>query len=168
MKWKLIQDRKLSWSDVLKMMATRNYIMKLYIKQSLPFSLQAICSCVALQSSMPVLRRKCRNGNVHLQSQTAKMSQVVYIKHWPRQKQKHFHPVFMTRVCSIITGQLLYHFLLQWKFQADHTTADGTTILFQPNCRTITTNGARADSKAASSPLSLCNRHWCWEGDLTE
>lgn len=36
MKWKLIQDRKLSWSDVLKMMATRNYVMKFRMKQSFP------------------------------------------------------------------------------------------------------------------------------------
>ena len=130
---------------MLKMMATRNYIMKLCIKQSLPFPPQAICRCVDLQSSMPVLRRKCTNSNVHLQSQTAKTSQVGHIKHWPRQKQKHFHPIFMTRVCFILTGQLRYHFLLQRKFQSDHTTADCTTILSQHNCSIITTNGARAE-----------------------
>lgn len=118
MKRKLIQDRKLSWSDVLKMMATRNCIMKHCIKQPLPFSLQAICSCVDLQSNMPGLRIKCTNNNVHLQSQTVKTSQVVHMTHWPSQKQKHFDPIFMMRVCFTITGQLWCNFFLQQKFQS--------------------------------------------------
>jgi len=146
-------------------MATRNYVTKLYMKQSLPFPLQAIRRYVDLQSGMPVLRRKCTNGNVHLLSQTAKMSQAVHIKHQPRQKQKHFHPIFMTRVCFIITGQLRYHFLLQQKFQSAHTTADCTAILCQHNCSTAMTNSASAESKAASSPLSLGSRHQCRGGE---
>lgn len=149
MKRKLIQDRKLSWSDVLKMMATRNCIMKHCIKQPLPFSLQAICSCVDLQSNMPGLRIKCTNNNVHLQSQTVKTSQVVHMTHWPSQKQKHFDPIFMTRVCFTITGQLWCNFFLQQKFQSV-----SISTLSSSNCSTIRMHSAKEGSDE-SPPISL-------------
>lgn len=127
MKWKLIQDRKLSWSDVLKVMATRNYILKLCIKQSLPFPPQAICRWADLQSSMPGPRRKCTNSNVHVQSEAARTQPAVHIKHRTH-KQKHLHPVFMARVCFTSAGQLPHSFLLQ---------TGRTTALSQHHCSTI-------------------------------
>lgn len=85
MKWKLIQDRKLSWSDVLKMMATRNYIMKLCIKQSFP-SLSHLQMCGFVKEHARLLQ-KMHQKQHSLQSQTTKM---VYIRCWLRQNQKYF------------------------------------------------------------------------------
>lgn len=61
------------------------------------------------------------------------------------QKQKHFHPIFMPRVCFMVTGQLHYSFFLQQNFQSNHTTAACTAMLSQRNCGTMRTDGARAD-----------------------
>lgn len=111
---------------------------------------------------MPGLTRKHSKSNVHLQSQIAKTSQMVHIKHWPRQRAEAFQ--------SHVYGQSLFCYsksiLASFPSSAEISVSLSHSSWLhhhpaQCNCSTVRMHHAHSKegSQEPSPPISPCSSH---------